>query len=116
MAVKYHTVASAIAEMIRDGQVADGDRLPSEADLAETYNVSRATIPNALALLEQVGEIDQRRRVAFRGQPFPDRASFVVAPHLVDRIGFEIGHGFACEVALLCRGSGCAQPEQRRDE
>lgn len=72
MAVKYHTVASAIAEMIRDGQVADGDRLPSEADLAETYNVSRATIRNALSLLQADGLVETWNGsgsfVRFRGE------------------------------------------------
>ncbi|MFV0450734.1 MAG: GntR family transcriptional regulator [Propioniciclava sp.] len=51
-------MANAIAEQIRQGEVADGARLPSEADLADEFGVSRATVRSALALLQVDGLVE----------------------------------------------------------
>jgi GntR family transcriptional regulator len=44
--------------LIKRGGLAPGDRLPSEAELAERYGVSRPTIRESLKLLEQDGLIE----------------------------------------------------------
>ena len=41
-----------LAEMIRSGTLADGDRLPGEHALAGAYGVSRNTVRQALAALK----------------------------------------------------------------
>ncbi len=58
------TLASQLAEGLRrrimDGEFPPAGRLPSEAALAETYQVSRVTVRSALRKLESQGLIDVR--------------------------------------------------------
>lgn len=49
-----------ICELIRQGQVLPGDRLPSERELAERLQVSRASLREALSALEISGLIETR--------------------------------------------------------
>src|SRR5512139_170050 len=55
------TIASAILEqitaMIKSGDIAPGDRLPSEASLSEKLGISSPLVRNALSLLEGKGLI-----------------------------------------------------------
>ena len=46
-----------LQEQIRRGELRAGDRVPSENQLAEAYQVSRQTVRKALAILEQEGAI-----------------------------------------------------------
>jgi DNA-binding transcriptional MocR family regulator len=49
--------------MIRSGQLAAGDRVPSEVDLAREHDVSRDTAQRALTVLAEEGLIVRRRGV-----------------------------------------------------
>jgi GntR family transcriptional regulator len=53
-----------LAEQIRGGHLAPGERLGAERDLAQQLGVSRSTVRQALAALERAGEV---RRVPGRG-------------------------------------------------
>lgn len=55
------TVASSLRNRIADGEWKTGDRLPGEHDLADEYEVSRATIRTALQDLESRGLTVTRR-------------------------------------------------------
>jgi GntR family transcriptional regulator len=55
MPAKYRQIADNLMRRIRDGEIGDGRRLPGENVLAETYEVSRSTIRQALAELQQAG-------------------------------------------------------------
>ncbi|MHA2789975.1 GntR family transcriptional regulator [Corynebacterium sp. S7] len=57
----YRTIASWIREQIISGQLARGDKLPAESELADKFHVARATIRNALEILQLEGLIDRRR-------------------------------------------------------
>lgn len=56
----YQGVANAIADAISAGRYAPGQKLPSERELTETYNVSRATIREAMIALSLRGLVEPR--------------------------------------------------------
>jgi GntR family transcriptional regulator len=58
MAAKYKKIADSLIGRIRRGEIGNGSRLPGEVDLAEAYEVSRSTIRQALASLQQAGLIE----------------------------------------------------------
>jgi GntR family transcriptional regulator len=58
MAAKYKKIADSLMSRIHSGEIGNGSRLPGEVDLAETYEVSRGTIRQALASLQQAGLIE----------------------------------------------------------
>ena len=69
----YHQIISHLKERISLGEWQLGDKLPAEEALAQEYHVSRITLRQALAELEQQGLIArQRGRGAFlTGMPSP---------------------------------------------
>lgn len=56
----YESVTTAIAEAIAQGHFLPGQKLPSERELTETYNVSRATIREAMIALAIRGLVEAR--------------------------------------------------------
>jgi GntR family transcriptional regulator len=58
MAAKYKVVAGELAERIRRREFAHRDRLPGELELAREFSVSRGTVRQALATLQQNGLIE----------------------------------------------------------
>lgn len=54
----YEQVIEQIKTMIENGKLKRGDKLPSERDLVEQLGVSRASIREALRVLEIIGLID----------------------------------------------------------
>lgn len=69
----YHQITSHLKERISLGEWQLGDKLPAEESLAQEYRVSRITLRQAMAELEQQGLISrQRGRGAFlTGLPSP---------------------------------------------
>lgn len=51
----YLTIAADLEQRIKDGEWPAGEKLPRRVDLAKHYQVSRATIDNAVGLLEAKG-------------------------------------------------------------
>lgn len=60
-AALYSKVALAIEEDIRAGNLRPGDRLPSERDLAEHFEVSRVTVRRAIGDLADVGLVESHQ-------------------------------------------------------
>jgi DNA-binding FadR family transcriptional regulator len=56
----YRQIADQLAELIRRGEFKPGDRLPSERDLSQQFDVSRASVREALIALEIDGLVDVR--------------------------------------------------------
>lgn len=56
----YRLIADQIAQKIRDGDFAPGERLPAERELADQLNVARSTVREALIALEIGGLIEVR--------------------------------------------------------
>ncbi len=59
----YILVKEKIEEMIEVGVSNDGDRLPSENTLSERFGVSRATLREALRVLEEEGKVVRQQGV-----------------------------------------------------
>jgi DNA-binding FadR family transcriptional regulator len=57
---RYEQIAERLADDIRSGLLAPGERLPSERDLARTLEVSRASVREALASLALQGVVETR--------------------------------------------------------
>jgi GntR family transcriptional repressor for pyruvate dehydrogenase complex len=49
-----------LQDMIRDGRLKAGEQLPPQRDLADSLNVSRATLREALSILATIGHISAR--------------------------------------------------------
>lgn len=50
---KYKHIYDELKRLIEEGEIRGGDRLPSEAELADSYNVSRPTVTRALRALTE---------------------------------------------------------------
>jgi DNA-binding FadR family transcriptional regulator len=57
----YRKVAAALMERILDRTLRDGDRLPSETELARQFGVNRSTVREAVRELESNGLVGRRR-------------------------------------------------------
>ncbi|MGV3075703.1 GntR family transcriptional regulator [Clostridium baratii] len=62
-AAKYAKVYNRILKMIQDGMYREGSKLMSEPQLAQELDVSRSTLRQALALLQEDGIIESRQGV-----------------------------------------------------
>lgn len=66
----YSTIASQAEELIASGQWRTGDRLPPERELCRRFDVSRATLRQALAQLEDRGLVTRHQgRGTFVAEP-----------------------------------------------
>ena len=54
----YEVVIDDIKAMILRGELKQGEKIPSERELAERFNVSRVPIREALKILEYMGILD----------------------------------------------------------
>jgi GntR family transcriptional regulator len=63
---KYRQLADRLSQLIADGYLQPGEKLPSEAKLAEQVEVSKTTVRDALDLLERDGQIERRNGVPAR--------------------------------------------------
>ena len=55
--LKYYTLAEDLKRMILDGGIQAGEKLPSENELSERYQISRHTVRKALSILANEGYI-----------------------------------------------------------
>lgn len=67
----FRQIADQLRAAIEDGQLGEGDQLPSEARLMEQYDVARMTVRNALQVLQAEGLVvsEHGRGVFVRAHP-----------------------------------------------
>lgn len=59
--IRYRTIAGELRDQIAGGQLGPGAVLPSEAELARAYGVSRVTVRKALEVLRDEGLVSSRQ-------------------------------------------------------
>lgn len=82
-APKHQHVLEAIQQAIDSGELAAGDRLPDERQMARTFNVSRNTIRQALAQLHTAGKVQRRQGSGtfVAGDPMHAKPTFNLGAH-----------------------------------
>lgn len=64
----YKQLAEILASQIRDGTLRKGQRIPTESELMETYEVGRSTVRRTVAYLRDQGLVET----------VPQRGSYVL--------------------------------------
>lgn len=68
-AIKHHTVTDQVIlqlkELILQGSLVPGDKMPSELEMCTAFSVGRTTIREALKVLEAMGFVERSRRGTF---------------------------------------------------
>lgn len=59
-APRYAAIKQSICDAVRDGHLKPGDRVPSEAELVQQFDVSRMTANRALRELQAAGVLVRR--------------------------------------------------------
>ncbi len=91
---RYHQVRDQILELVRQQKLQPGDRLPSEAALSKSLDVSRNTIRDALMTLERDGAIIRQHGVGTFLTPQPQHLKtnlhqMLPIPDLIAASGFK---------------------------
>ena len=94
----YEQLAQLIADKIRQGRFAAGQRLPTELDFARDYGISRDSVRQAIGLLQRRGLLVRRRA----------KGTFVAAKRVTQELaelrsfrGSLVEHGVTPEMELL---------------
>lgn len=104
-----HDVAARIQHQIMEGELKPGDRLPPQRALSERFGVSRASLREALSVLETLGLIDIR----------PGLGVFVSTHASAPRLGRLLDAGSARDVyeaRLGLEGMAAVLAAERIDE
>lgn len=104
----YYRVMRSLREAIASGEVAPGDRLPTEGELVERYGVSRVVVRQALGILEDDGLIF---RVRGKGTFVSEDAVRDAAPSLSGYLEDLIRQGLSVKVEVLDFGLRPAAPD-----
>lgn len=83
----FEGICGQIKDRLATGRLRPGDKLPSERDLAQEFDVSRAAVREALRSLERSGVVEQRKGVK-GGTYIAQMDSAVVRESLTDLLSF----------------------------
>jgi DNA-binding FadR family transcriptional regulator len=75
-----HDVVDALSGRIRDGSLAQGEKLPTEAAIMEEFGVSRTVVREAISRLQAASLVDTRHGVGTFVVGMGDAATFRIAP------------------------------------
>ncbi|MGH7405409.1 MAG: FadR/GntR family transcriptional regulator, partial [Candidatus Methylomirabilales bacterium] len=57
----YEDIVAQFKDLIADGKLRAGDQLPPERELSDTFQVSRASVREAIRTLESMGFLDTKQ-------------------------------------------------------
>lgn len=75
-----HVLVESLGERIRDGRLAPGDKLPTEAAFMTEFGVSRTVVREALSKLQASGLVETRHGVGTFVVGLGDASAFRIAP------------------------------------
>ncbi|CAN5424676.1 LacI family DNA-binding transcriptional regulator [soil metagenome] len=120
---QWQRITERFREGIDKGEFRAGDRLPSDARLAEEYGVSRPTAHRALAELARLGLVERNKRGTVVAGPLAKATGRValIVDHTADRYDFpsaELIRGMQCGLGndrnlLLCDSRDSAERERQ---
>jgi GntR family transcriptional regulator len=112
----YQSLALALRRRIESGEFRPGHQLPAEAELEETYEYSRNTVRQAIALLVDWGLVEtrsgRRATVAEKAEPF----TVTLSLDSDSRLGGGEGDAFVAEVTAQGRAPYVEKPEVTVEE
>jgi GntR family transcriptional regulator len=98
----YYQLENLLREKINSGKFAPGDRLPTESELIEQYQVSRITVRQALGALAAEGLIERRQgRGTFIAERRTRKRHFEGTTHLTGSLDELIEMGLDTPVKTL---------------
>jgi GntR family transcriptional regulator len=114
----YRQIADQLRDAINNGELAPGERLPSERDLMETYSAARGTVRQAVAILRAEGliETEHGRGGFVRRRPAVQRVAhdrFLRRHRAVGKAAYQVemeAAGRTPEVEILELGRGTVAP------
>jgi GntR family transcriptional regulator len=98
---QHQQLAESLLAQISEGQLAVGDRLPTEMELGESSGLARGTVRRALRHLEELGMISRR----------PGAGTIVIAPAPVER--YQPVAQSAADIANLTADTKIVRPDIR---
>jgi len=101
-AARYQQVKEFIARQIQSGAWRPGDRVPSEQELVNQFNVSRMTANRALRELAEQGRVVRVAGVGTFVAEHRPQSTLLSVVNLQDEIRMR-GHNYACDVVLVER-------------
>lgn len=110
-------VADALAAEVRSGRMSEGDRLPTEAALAEQFGVSRTVVREAVSRLKSLGLLDSRQGSGVYVRPAGVEPLRFEMPHVASREAViqmvELRRALEAEVAALAAERRTPEDVQR---
>ena len=103
-----------LAEQVREGRLATGEKLPTEAEIMGGFGVSRTVVREAIGRLAEAGLVETRHGVGTFVVGVGDTAAFRVAPHQLETLRdvvalLELRIGVETEAAALAAQRRSAQ-------
>lgn len=99
-------LVESIGQRIRDGQLAAGDKLPTEAEIMTEFGVSRTVVREALSKLQAGGQVETRHGVGTFVVGAGEGGNFRIVPEQVETLRdvvavLELRIGLEAEAAAL---------------
>lgn len=87
----YEQIVRQMQEAIRDNALSEGDRLPTERELAETFGVSRSVVREAIKVLTAQGLVESRQGSGLyvRNRPFESVSRAIILSVSPDLMSVE---------------------------
>src|SRR5438309_11051757 len=106
-----HDVVDGLGGRIRDGSLAPGEKLPTEAAIMEEFGVSRTVVREAISRLQAAGIVETRHGIGTFVLGHGDGSSFRIAPAQLATLNDVIG---VLELRMAVETESAALADMRR--